>query len=196
MKLILELLLSSNPAKWFPYNKGGDYRKWYGNNDYVLNWGNEGEDVKAYGHLVPRSMKFQFKESVTWNKITSATTAFRYKATGTMFDVGGLSMFPRTKEDLLYLLALCNSVYTKKLLEIISPTLNCETGHVSSIPVIEDGHRQGIIRLARENIQLVKQDWDSFETSWDYIEHPLIKKTSTINEAFNGEGGSSWLSRN
>ena len=176
--------LSNNSAKWFPYNKGGDYRKWYGNNDYVLNWGNEGAEVKAYGHLVPRSLKFQFKESVTWNKITSGTTAFRYKPKGTMFDVGGLSMFPKKNEDLYYLLALCNSVYTKKLLEIISPTLNCETGHVSSIPVIIDDHKEVIIQIAKENISLVKKDWDSFETSWEFVMHPLVRKVSTVSEAF------------
>ena len=91
--------------KWFPYNKGGDFRKWYGNNDYVINWGNDGQELKAYGHLVPRSLKYMFHESVTWNKITSGFNAFRYKATGTMFDVAGLSMFPHDKKDLLYLMA-------------------------------------------------------------------------------------------
>lgn len=176
--------LSNNPAKWFPYNKGGDYRKWYGNNDYVINWGNEGADIKAYGHLVPRSMKYQFRESVTWNKITSGTTAFRYKATGTMFDVGGLSMFPQKTDDLYYLLALCNSVYTKKLLGIISPTLNCETGHVSSIPVIMCDQKDEISKIAKENVALVKADWDSFETSSDFSCHPLVRGCSTISEAF------------
>jgi len=170
--------------KWFPYNKGGDFRKWYGNNDYVINWGNDGQELKAYGHLVPRSLKYMFHESVTWNKITSGFNAFRYKATGTMFDVAGLSMFPHDKKDLLYLMALCNSIYTRKVLEIISPTLNCETGHVSSIPVIENEKFESVTELAKENVDLSKSDWDSFETSWDFQKHPLIRNAHTIKEAF------------
>ena len=163
-------------AKWFPYNKGGDCRKWYGNNEYVINWGNEGQEIKAYGHLVPRSMKFQFKESVTWNKITSGTNSFRYKPYGHMFDVGGLSMFTKDHETLLYLMALCNTTYVKSVLKIISPTLNCETGHVSSIPVIYDKNKApDILRLVNENISLSEQDWDSFETSWDFKMHPFMK---------------------
>lgn len=170
--------------KWFPYNKGGDFRKWYGNNDYVINWGNDGQELKAYGHLVPRSLKYMFHESVTWNKITSGFNAFRYKATGTMFDVAGLSMFPHDKKDLLYLMALCNSIYTRKVLEIISPTLNCETGHVSSVPVIENEKFESVTELAKENVDLSKSDWDSFETSWDFQKHPLIRNAHTIKEAF------------
>lgn len=169
--------LKTNPAKWFPYNKGGDFRKWYGNNDYVINWENEGAEIKAYGHLVPRSMKYMFRESITWNKITSSTTAFRYKSVGTMFDVGGLSMFVKSADNLLYLLGLCNSVFTKKVLEIISPTLNCETGHVSSIPVyIDPEYKTQVDCLVRENISLSRTDWDAFETSWDFEQHPIVRK--------------------
>ena len=167
--------LKNNTAKWFPYNKGGEFRKWYGNNEYVINWENEGKEIKEYGHLVPRSMKYQFRESVTWNKITSGTNGFRYKPTGNMFDVGGLSMFAHSHDDLLYLMAICNSVYVKKVLEIISPTLNCETGHVSSIPVIIDEKaKSSIENIVEENITLSKSDWDSFETSWNFKRHPLI----------------------
>ena len=171
--------LKNNTAKWFPYNKGGEFRKWYGNNEYVINWENEGKEIKEYGHLVPRSMKYQFRESVTWNKITSGTNGFRYKPTGNMFDVGGLSMFAHSHDDLLYLMAICNSVYVKKVLEIISPTLNCETGHVSSIPVIIDEKaKSSIENIVEENITLSKSDWDSFETSWDFKKHPLVSVIS------------------
>ncbi|MBE8950074.1 MAG: BREX-1 system adenine-specific DNA-methyltransferase PglX [Quinella sp. 3Q1] len=177
--------------KWFPYNKGGEFRRWYGNNDYVLNWGNDGADVKAYGHLVPRSLKFQFMESVTWNKITSGTTAFRYKSLGTMFDVAGLSMFPKRRDNLFFFLALCNSIYVKKLLEIISPTLNCEVSHVAAIPVlIDETVKRRVEELAAENISLSRADWDAFETSWDFQEHPFMKYaraaggTVTIEKVF------------
>ncbi len=159
--------------KWFPYNKGGDFRKWFGNNEYVINWEKDGKDIKAYGHLVARSLAYQFRESVTWNKITSGTNAFRYKSQGTMFDVAGLSMFPKDREMIYYLLALCNCAYTKKYLEIISPTLNCETGHVASLPVIQN-KKEMVDSMSHQCVRLSKVDWDSFETSWDFKKHPLI----------------------
>lgn len=165
--------LKNNKAKWFPYNKGGDFRRWYGNNDYLINYGNDGEEIKAYGHLVPRSMKYQFKESVSWNKITSGTTAFRYKAVGTMFDVGGLSLFPNKADNLLYFLAYCNSVVVKALLKIISPTLNCETGHVASLPVVITD-KEYVSKISKDCVDISKSDWDSFETSWDFKKHPLV----------------------
>ena len=91
-----------------------------------------------------------------------------------MFDVGGLSMFPISKEDTYYLLALCNSVYVKELLKVISPTLNCETGHVSSIPVFQTEKKHRINEEALNNVSISKEDWDSFETSWDFKKHPLV----------------------
>ena len=165
--------LVKSVGKWFPYNKGGEFRKWYGNNEYLINYGNDGEEIKSYGHLVPRSLKYQFKESVTWNKITSGTTAFRYKPTGTMFDVGGLSLFPNSENDLAYILGLCNSVVVNSFLKIISPTLNCETGHVASLPVIVK-NEELIKQIVQQNISISKSDWDSFETSWDFAKHPLV----------------------
>ncbi len=171
-------------AKWFPYNKGGNYRKWYGNNEYLINWGDNGKEIKEYGHLVPRSMKYQFRESVSWNKITSAANGFRYKPTGQMFDVGGLSMFAKSHDMLLYLMAICNSVYVKKILEIISPTLNCETGHVSTIPVKDDITKKTIVlNWVESNITLSKTDWDSYETSWDFKRHPFLENMSACGYA-------------
>lgn len=176
----------NSEKKWFPYNKGGDFRKWYGNNDYLINWYRDGKDIKDYGHLVPRSMKYQFHESITWNKITSGSSAFRYKTVGTMFDVGGLSMFCESHEMLIYLMALCNSRYTKELLKMISPTLNCESGHVSSIPVIYNEENMSVVnKIVRNNISLSRIDWDSFETSLDFTIHPLVKNhVSTISQAY------------
>lgn len=175
--------LPKSVGKWFPYNKGGDFRKWYGNNEYLINYGNDGEEIKAYGHLVPRSLKYQFRESVTWNKITSGTTAFRYKPVGTMFDVGGLSLFPNLKNDLMYILGLCNSVVVNRFLRIISPTLNCETGHVASLPIIVK-KEELVKQMVYDNISLSKSDWDFFETSWDFTKHPLLRNKPTISEAY------------
>ena len=163
-------------AVWFPYNKGGAFRKWYGNNDYVINWYNDGFAIKAYGHLVPRSMKYQFKASISWSKITSSVSSFKVKRSGTMFDVAGLSLFLRDESLSNYILALCNSCYAQKCLEFLSPTLNYETGHISSIPVyIDYEQKNDVDALTEENIMLAQKDWDAFETSWDFAEHPLVK---------------------
>ena len=162
-------------AIWFPYNKGGAFRKWYGNNDYVINWYDNGFDIKAYGHLVPRSMKYQFKASISWSKITSRVSSFRIKSAGTMFDVAGLSLFLRDEEISNYILALCNSCYAQKCLEFLSPTLNYETGHISSIPVnIDYEQKNDVDALTEDNITLAQKDWDSFENSWDFKKHPLV----------------------
>lgn len=162
-------------AIWFPYNKGGAFRKWYGNNDYVINWYDNGFDIKAYGHLVPRSMKYQFRASISWSKITSSVSSFRIKSAGTMFDVAGLSLFLRDEEISNYILALCNSCYAQKCLEFLSPTLNYETGHISSIPVnIDYEQKNDVDALTEDNIKLAQKDWDSFETSWDFKRHPLV----------------------
>ena len=90
-----------------------------------------------------------------------------------MFDVAGLSMFPKDREMIYYLLALCNCAYTKKYLEIISPTLNCETGHVASLPVIQN-KKEMVDSMSHQCVRLSKVDRDAFETSWDFKKHPLI----------------------
>lgn len=133
-------------------------------------------------------MKFMFRESVTWNKIVTGNATFRFKPAGNMFDVGGLSMFADDSDILFYLLALCNSVYVKKVLEILSPTLNCETGHVSSIPVMFGEKKDEIIELSKECVKLSKQDWDAHESSWDFVKHPFLmpgKKYSLISDCNN-----------
>ena len=161
--------------KWFPYNKGGAYRKWYGNNDYVINWLADGKDIKNYGHLVPRSMKYQFRKSISWSKISSSVSSFKVKSEGTMFDVAGLSLFPFDDENYYYLLALCNSCFAQKCLDFLSPTLNYETGHIASIPVkIDYQLKNKIDSLSKENVEISKKDWDSFETSWGFERHPFV----------------------
>jgi len=160
--------------KWFPYNKGGAFRKWYGNNDYVINWESDGKDIRDYGHLVGRSMKYQFLKSMSWSKITAAAPSFKMKECGTMFDVAGLSFFPSDYDFFNYILGLCNSKYGRTCLEFLSPTLNYETGHVSSIPVVI-GNKCKIDKLVESSIDLSKSDWDAHETSWDFKINPLLE---------------------
>ena len=162
-------------AKWFPYNKGGDYRKWYGNEEWMINWENDGEDAKAYGHLVPRSQRYMFQPQITWSKISSGSAAFRFKEAGHMFDVAGLCLFPDAAVDRFRLMAFCNSSVAGEFLAFLCPTLNFEVGSVTSMPLDKSViGNQGISELASNCVGLSKSDWDSFETSWDFKRHPLL----------------------
>ena len=162
-------------AKWFPYNKGGDYRKWYGNEEWMINWEYDGEDAKAYGHLVPRSQRYMFQPQITWSKISSGSAAFRFKEAGHMFDVAGLCLFPDAAVDRFRLMAFCNSSVAGEFLAFLCPTLNFEVGSVTSMPLDKSViGNQGISELASNCVGLSKTDWDSFETSWDFKRHPLL----------------------
>jgi hypothetical protein len=113
----------NSKLKWFPYNKGGDFRKWYGNNDFVVNWKNNGSEMKGFKNAVIRNPNFQFRESVTWTLISSSATAFRYKPQGHLFDVAGMSMFP-PQDKLKYIFGVCNTSIVREILMILAPTLN------------------------------------------------------------------------
>lgn len=166
-------------CKWFPYNKGGEFRKWYGNNDYVVNWENDGFEIRNFkddkGKLRsrPQNTDFYFRESVSWSLVTSSVAAFRYKPQGNIFDVAGMSFF--SKQNLFYLLALCNTKVVMEVLKVIAPTINYQCGDIASIPVLLDEEQKSFIdSTVQENITLSKADWDFFETSWDFAKHPLI----------------------
>ena len=165
--------------RWFPYNKGGAFRKWYGNKDYCVNWYNNGEDIKlaakgaSGGRIV--NPEYYFRESISWSKVSSGKIAFRYKPNGHIFDVAGTSIFV-DREYSNYLHSFCNSIVALKVANILSPTLNYEVGHISSFPIIiSPKHKEIIEQLTKYNIQISKTDWDSFETSWDFKIHPFLK---------------------
>lgn len=176
--------------KWFPYNKGGEFRKWYGNNDYIVNWENDGFEIKHFfdskGKLRsrPQNLNYMFRSSVSWSDITSSTNAFRYKPYGNLFDISGMSFFPKRNTN--YLLALCNTKLVADVLKIIAPTIHCQCGDVANIPVIEDDTKAfNIESKVDENINISKFDWDSFETSWDFEKHPLVSySTNKMSTAF------------
>ena len=168
--------------KWVPYDKGGNYRKWYGNNDYVVNWENDGYELKnSKANL--RSQNLYFKKSITWNALSSADTCFRASMYNGTFDSAGSSMFPETNFE--YCLGLMNSVQTQYFLKIINPTLNYGAGSIAKTPIIFS-ENEDIKNIVIQNINSSKLDWDSFETSWDFKIHPLVKNhVSTISEAYN-----------
>ena len=171
----------TSKIKWYPYNKGGEYKKWYGNNDYVVNWELDGMEIRnfkdANGKLRsrPQNMDYYFQPSITWSKISSGSIAFRYKPTGYIFDVAGTSIFV-DDELIKYLHGFCNSCVALKIANILSPTLNYEVGHIASFPIIiEWSEKARIDEIVSNNIAISKTDWDSFETSWDYTKHPLVQ---------------------
>ena len=165
--------------KWFPYNKGGDYRKWYGNHYYVVNWFNDGFEIKNFkdsnGKLKsrPQNLKFYFKESISWSTISSGNIAFRYYPEGFIFDGAGSSIF--TNDNLYYIFGLLNSNVSKYVLSFISPTISYEIGHISLIPIIFDlDCINEVNQIVRRNIDIVSEDWDDYEISWNFITHPFL----------------------
>lgn len=177
-------------TRWFPYNKGGDFRKWYGNNDYVVNWENDGYEIKHFTddkgkqRSVIRNPSFYFKECASWSLISSSSTAFRYKPNGFIFDVAGMSFF--STKDLLYYLGFCNTKIAYSVLKIIAPTINFQAGDIAKLPIIFDKSKLSeITNIVKNSINISEIDWDSFETSWDFKVHPLVKNhVFTISEAF------------
>lgn len=165
----------TSPAKWYPYNKGGEFRKWYGNNDYVVNWQYDGAELRNFKKSVIRNPNFYFMPCFSWSLISSSVAAFRYKPKGHIFDVAGMSCFSNDK--LHYLLALCNSSCAMKVLEVIAPTINYQCGDIANIPVIipdSDEVENHVKELVKYNIDSCKTDWDYYEVSWDFEKHPLI----------------------
>ena len=159
--------------KWFPYNKGGNFKKWYGNQEYLINWENEGNSIKGYGHLVARSLKYMFLPNISWSKIGSSTISFRYYPLGFMFDVAGLSMFLQKEISYFYIIGFLNSKISHRILVFLSSTLNFEVGHISNIPIIKKENTL-VEKLVEENFNISKEEWDSRETSWDFEKLSLI----------------------
>lgn len=180
--------------RWFPYNKGGQFRKWYGNQDYVVNWYKDGKDLKEYTKDAPggrmNNMEFYFHPSVTWSKISSGNFSTRFMPQGFIFDVAGCSIFSNKEEKLKYFLGFTNSCVVKYILSAISPTLNYEVEHIKKLPIVFN-KSQEVMMLIDDLICNSKNDWDSFETSWDFKKHPLVSystnKTSTAFELWSKE---------
>lgn len=178
--------------KWYPLNKGGEYRKWYGNKDYLVDWRDDGKEMKeavvarygggSYTKEI-RSEQYYFVNSITWNALTSAETSFRRSDYGALFDSAGSSMFPC--DDWCQIIAFCNSSVAKQLLTLINPTLNFGAGSIGNLPIISDSsNSKEIIEEVKESVSLSRTDWDAFETSWDFECHPLVRGT-LVSEAFN-----------
>lgn len=166
--------------KWVPYNKGGAYRKWRGNDEYIVNWANDGFEIK---HFVddkgkrrsrPQGVDHYFKEVITWSKITSAKTSFRFKPHGQISSEAGMTIIVPQKYE-AYILSFCNSCVAESILKIVSPTLNCELGDIGCLPVyIVDDQLPQIDECVLGCETISKRDWDSYETSLDFKRNPLV----------------------
>lgn len=167
-----------NDNKWYPYNNGGEYRRWYGNNEDVVNWENNGyeimnfKDEKGKLRSRPQNVSYYFKEGATWTAISSGTLSVRYFGEGTIFSNAGMALFG-DKNTLLYLIAFLNSKVTQLYLAIYNGGLNYNQGNIATLPIMKNKDEL-VIGYAKKCIELEKMDWDSFETSWDFKCHPLI----------------------
>ena len=166
--------------KWVPYNKGGAYRKWRGNDEYIVNWANDGFEIKHFvddkGKLRsrPQGVDHYFKEVITWSKITSAKTSFRFKPHGQISSEAGMTIIVPQKYE-AYILSFCNSCVAESILKIVSPTLNCELGDIGCLPVhIVDDQLPQIDKCVLGCETISKRDWDSYETSLDFKRNPLV----------------------
>lgn len=178
--------------KWFPYNKGGEFRKWYGNNNYVINWQYDGAELREWadylnthgtsmGRLV--SQEFYYKKGLTWSGVGATRFGVRCYPSGMLFDVGANGLF--VDDSLYYYLAgFLNTKIANEMIKVLNPTINTGSGTVGKLPIIiDESIMEEVNALVKENVSLVKEDWDSYETSWDFKRSPLLGYGS-VKEAY------------
>lgn len=173
--------LIESKSKWIPYNKGGDFRRWYGNNELVVNWENNGKEIKDFAlernkgkhwSRFVQNTDFFFKEGICWSFINFSRFAVRYKPAGYIFDVQGTSAFPQ-KENIEEVMAILCSKVGYHFLSCLNPTLSFQAGNVSCVPYIQLNNRNIVKSLVQEAIEISKKDWDNYERSWDFL-YPLV----------------------
>ena len=167
--------------KWNPYNKGGSTRLWYGNRELVVHFNNGGADIEKNAikegcfYFLGAQDVF-FHEGITWNGMASGRNSFRFSPEGTLFDSNkGPMLFPKTKEDSYYLLGLFNTKVTQSFLSILNPSISLQAGDFEKLPVLENGNRKSTELISKDCVKISKTDWDSYETSWNFKYHPIVK---------------------
>ncbi len=176
--------------KWFPYNKGGGFRKWYGNNEFLVNWEDNGLAIHDYSNLpldysgAPvRAKNFYFREGITYGLISSYGFSARRVYGGFIFDVGGSMIFPRL--DITKLQAFLCSKLVERFLQVLNPTLNYQVGDIQKLPILEKAF-ESVNSNFQKPIDIAKIDWDSYETSWDFTQNPIIRTGQpNLEQAFN-----------
>jgi hypothetical protein len=169
-----EVAANKIDEKWKLYNKGGDFRKWYGNIEYVVEWENNGAALRNFEGSGLGASKYFGKETIVWTKLTSYKTGFRIGLASVFFDDASPALV-ECKKSLFYFLALLNSSVSNAILSMLSPTLNYQCGEIKKVPVIyKDEIVDNVCKIAQDCVKMEAEDWDSFETSWDFKRHPLV----------------------
>lgn len=166
--------------KWYKQMKGGDFRRWYGNREYVIDWENNGDRIQHFadektGRIRSHNynLDYNFHEMLTWTNISTGKFSLRYVEEGFVFDTTSSAMF-LSHRNVFYVLALMNSCVAQNYLSVLCPTLKYQPGNVVKVPYIEKS-KGDVEELSKKCVALSKDDWDSFETSWDFTRHPFIK---------------------
>jgi SAM-dependent methyltransferase len=171
--------------KWFPYTKGGGFRKWYGNELDIVNWENDGVEIrdalKGMNPNIPRSEEHYFKPGITWGLITSAEFSARYSKQGAIFDVGGSKAMP-SRENTFPALGLLNSKISAAFLRTLNPTLNFQVGDIKRIPIINFSKIASVSSVVEQAVNIAKNDWNGSETSWDFSNNLLINNKQKLLE--------------
>lgn len=165
----------NSPLKWYPYQKGGDFRKWYGNHEYVVNFANDGAELKESGYG-ERSPEYYFHPAITWSDLSISMTGFRISDVGFLYDGRGPGAFLKENKYTNLLLGLLNSKVVFQLLAMLNPTVSINIGEIRSLPIphVRDTVREKIEASVAESVTISKDDWDSFETSWDFRSVPWL----------------------
>lgn len=160
--------------RWFPCQKGGGYRRWYGLNEHVVNWEDDGREMREFSGSVIRNPNYYFREGMTWGTISSAALSMRFSPSGSIFETKGAMAFASSHESLLICLALTNTSLVSNLMSILAPTLDFHEGPMGKLPIATPDDSSKVDALTIQNIEISRTDWDSHETSWDFKRHPLV----------------------
>ena len=158
--------------RWFPYNKGGGYRKWYGYNEYLIDWYDDAAEIRSIKTAVIANYQYFMKPGLTWSTLSSADFSIRWFDEGYIFDNGGCCVFELGSKR-PFIIALLNSKVFKYIFGQLNPTLNFQSGEVAKFPVVHTNNAQ-VDRIAVENVGISREEYDDFETSWDFKKHPLV----------------------
>ena len=172
--------------KWFPCNKGGSFRKWYGNYDYVVNWQNNGYEIRNFKtpsgkvRSRPQNTAYYFREAVTWSKITSGKFNVRYRIQGSIPETAGNEAFSSDHVALIKIVGLLNTKIIDSIMACLNPTINSQAGDFGNIPILLNNSNR-VLNLAKKNIKIAQSDWDTFEQSWNFKVYPLLSHIADDN---------------
>ena len=178
----------NSKKKWFPYNKGGSYRKWYGNNEYVVNFYNFGEDIKQTGKGSFSNSDYYFSKGLTWSRISSRYFGVRYHDNGFIIGDAGPSVIVINDNYIFYMLGILLSQFSLRIISSLNESMTFQVGDLNRIPIlVKEEKKKEIEELVKLNIEISKKDWDENEISWDYIKHFSLKSNSNNLKDIYGE---------